>query len=102
VSEYRIDSTSEADGHARAIDVWWQEHRSVAPDLFLRELTHAFTLLATLPMLGAPYDHPAAPKGTRRLLLRPVKCHLYYTVDTVDRSILIRAIWHSSREAAPF
>jgi hypothetical protein len=39
VSGYRVDSTAEADQHARAIDVWWREHRLAAPDLFLSELT---------------------------------------------------------------
>jgi hypothetical protein len=46
VSDYRIESTSEADAHAREIDSWWRDHRPAAPDLFLNELTRSFMLLA--------------------------------------------------------
>lgn len=53
-------------------------------------------------MLGVPYHHRAVPEGTRRLVMRSVKCHLYYTVDTAQRFILVRAIWHSSRGRGPF
>jgi len=102
VSGYRVDSTAEADAHARAIDVWWREHRPASPDLFLHELTRVLALLAALPMLGVPYSHVAAPEGMRRLVMRPVKCHLYYTVDAEQRLILVRAIWHSSRGRGPF
>lgn len=102
MSGYRVDSTSEADAHARAIDVWWREHRPAAPELFLGELTRVLGLLAALPMLGVPYEHAAVPGGMRRLVMRPVKCHLYYSVDAANRLVLVRAIWHSSRGRSPF
>jgi hypothetical protein len=62
VSDDRIESTAEADEHARAIDTWWREHRASSPDLFLNELTRVFALLARLPALGARYRHPGAPQ----------------------------------------
>ena len=102
MSGHHIESTSEANEHARVIDLWWREHRSATPDLFLDELTRALALLSTLPMLGIPYENTAVPEGTRRLLMRRVKCHLYYTVDAATRSIFVRAIWHSSRGSNPF
>lgn len=98
MSGYRVDSTSEADEHARTIDAWWREHRPTARDLFLDELTRVLALLAAWPMLGAPYR----AGGLRRLMMRRVRCHLYYSVDAERRSILVRAIWHSSREPGPF
>jgi len=102
VSEYIVDSTSEADEHARAIDTWWREHRPAAPDLFLAELARVLGLLASWPTLGVPYAHAAVPGGMRRLAMRSVKCHLYYTVDPARRLVLVRAIWHSSRGRGPF
>jgi hypothetical protein len=70
--------------------------------LFLGELTRALDLLNSLPMLGAPYPHRTAPEGMRRLVMRQVKCHLYYTVDAERRLLLVHAIWHSSRGDLPF
>ena len=102
MNDYRIDSTSEADDHAFAIDTWWREHRPGSPDLFLNELTRSFVLLARLPMLGAIYDHPGAPANVRRLLMRSTRNHVYYSVDEVTRVVLVRAIWHTSRGRGPF
>jgi len=48
VSDYRIESTAEADEHARAMDTWWREHRTSSPDLFLNELIRVFALLERL------------------------------------------------------
>jgi hypothetical protein len=101
VSDYRIDSTAEADEHARIIDAWWREHRAAAPDLFLDELVLVFAMLARLPRLGAPYNHRSVTSGVRRVLMRRVRCHVYYTIDDVSRVLLIRAIWHSSRGHGP-
>jgi hypothetical protein len=102
VSDYRIDSTSEADAHALAIDSWWRDHRPASPDVFLSELTRAFKLLARVPALGATYDHPGAPPNVRRLLMRSTRTHVYYTVDQTARVVLVRAIWHASRGPARF
>jgi hypothetical protein len=102
VSDYRIDSTSEADDHARAIDSWWRDHRPASPDLFLDELTRSFSLLARLPTLGAIYDHRGAPANIRRVLMRATRSHVYYSIDEAAHVILIRAIWHASRERGPF
>lgn len=102
MSGYRVESTPDADEHARVIDAWWRAQRPASPDLFLDELTRALALLATLPLLGVPYERQSAPEGTRRLALRRTKCHLYYTVDTGQREILVHAIWHASRGHGPF
>lgn len=88
---YHIESTAEADTHARAIDAWWREQRAGAPGLFVDELTRVLALLSGMPMLGASYRGGAAPEGMRRLVMRRVKCHLYYTVDVEKREILVHA-----------
>jgi hypothetical protein len=102
VSDYRIESTAEADEHARAIDTWWREHRTSSPDLFLNELIRVFALLARLPALGARYRHPEAPPDIRRLLMRSTRTHVYYSFDRSARVVVIRAIWHASRGHSPF
>lgn len=102
MSDYRIESTAEADEHARAIDTWWREHRTSSPDLFLNELIRVFALLARLPALGARYRHPGAPPNIRRLLMQPTRTHVYYSVDRAARVVVIRAIWHMSRGRGPF
>ena len=102
MSDYRIESTAEADEHARAIDTWWREHRTSSPDLFLNELIRVFALLARLPALGAHYRHPGAPPNIRRLLMRPTRTHVYYSFDRSVRVVVIRAIWHASRGRGPF
>jgi len=102
VNDYRIDSTSEADEHARAFDAWWRDHRSTKPDLFVNELARSLSLLARMPRLGVIYDSPGAPANIRRLLMRPTQSHLYYSVDTNARVVTIRAIWHASRGLGPF
>ena len=102
MSHYHVESTSEADEHARTIHLWWLEHRPASPTLFFDELTRALALLGAWPLLGRPYHHRAAPDVTRCLVMRAVKCHLYYTVDTARRFLLVRAIWHASRGGSPF
>jgi plasmid stabilization system protein ParE len=102
VTRYHLDSTAEANSHARDIDGWWREQRAGAPEMFVDELARMLALLARMPMIGAPYRRGAAPKGMRRHAMRRVKCHLYYTVDTEKREILVHAIWHWSRGRGPF
>jgi hypothetical protein len=102
VSDYRIESTAEADEHARTIDAWWREHRTSSADLFLNELIRVFALLERLPALGARYRHPGAPPNVRRLLMRSTRTHVYYSFDRSARVVVIRAIWHASRERGPF
>jgi hypothetical protein len=102
MTTYRVESSSEADAHARAIDEWWREQRAGVPGLFVDELARVLALVTRWPMLGEPYKRPTAPRGMRRLTMRRVKCHLYYTVDTEKREILVHAIWHWSRGRGPF
>jgi plasmid stabilization system protein ParE len=89
-----VTTTPEVDAQIRTIDDWWRENRSASPDLFLDELSGAFDVLARAPLIGRLYRRsPVA--GTRRVLLRATRYHVYYVPD--DDEVRIIAVWHGSR-----
>ena len=83
----------------RSITHWWRENRPANPDLFRRELVEARALLAKKPDVG-PHVRGARP-DVQRLLLRRTQYHIYYRVDRAGRSVIILAVWHTSRGAGP-
>ena len=76
---------------------WWLGNRD-RRDLFSTELTEAIRVLAVLPGAGTPYTQGSV-SGLRRLYLRSLGCHLYYTFD--DRQVIVRAFWGARRERGP-
>lgn len=76
---------------------WWRENRA-HQEVLSEDIDEALFVIARLPGVGAPYSHPSIP-DLRRIYLRRVDSHLYYTVT--DREILIRALWHTSRRSGP-
>ena len=48
--------------------------------MFAEELEQALKIVATLPGAGTPYAQSPVP-GVRRIYLRRVVAHLYYTFD---------------------
>jgi plasmid stabilization system protein ParE len=69
-----------------AIDAWWRAERRMAPDLFWEEFIETTELLRTWPELGRVY--PSDVPGTRRLLLRSSRYHVYYAFDGAQATIL--------------
>ena len=94
----QVSTTPEADAQIRTIDGWWRENRRASPDLFLQELDNAFELLASAPQIGRSYRRSSVP-GTRRLLLKETRHHVYYV--SVDGEVRVLAIWHAKRGAGP-
>jgi plasmid stabilization system protein ParE len=94
----RVSTTPEADAQVRAIDEWWRENRLAARDLFLRELAAAFETMAHTPLLGRVYRQSPVP-GTRRILLKRCRYHVYYVVHAGEITVL--AVWHAGRGAGP-
>ena len=92
-----VVTTPEADAQLRTIDQWWRENRGASPDLFSDEFSVACETLARAP-LGRPYRRSAVP-GTRRLLLRATRYHVYYVPS--DRDVIVLAIWHAERGTGP-
>jgi len=93
-----VITTPEADAQIRTIDEWWRENRPASPNLFLDELAGVFDTLARAPNLGRPYRRSSVP-GTRRLLLRATRYHIYYVPG--DREVIVLAIWHAERGTGP-
>ena len=93
-----VITTEETDRQIRTIDDWWRANRRASPDLFLNELTGAFDLLARAPGIGRRYRLSPIP-GTRRLLLRSTRYHVYYVAG--DHAVTVLAVWHAERGGAP-
>jgi len=66
--------------------------------MFTEELEQALRIIAALPGAGSLYAHSPVP-GVRRVYLRRVAAHLYYTFD--DASVIVRALWGARRERGP-
>jgi hypothetical protein len=76
---------------------WWLANRDYK-ELFSIELDEATRMLSALPGAGAVYDRtPVA--GLRRVYVRGLGCHLYYTFDEIE--VIIRAFWPARRERGP-
>jgi plasmid stabilization system protein ParE len=76
---------------------WWlanRDHTTVLAD----ELEQALKIVAALPGAGTPYA-PSPVHGVRRIYLRRVAAHLYYTFN--DEEVVIRALWGARRERGP-
>lgn len=62
-------------------------------------LEEAIRILAFLPGAGTTYPQ-ADVAGLRRIYLRKVACHIYYTFDEQD--VIVRAFWGARRGRGPF
>jgi hypothetical protein len=60
------------------------------PDVFTEELEKGSRIIAVLPGAGAPYPQSPVP-GVRRIYLRKVDVHLYYTFN--DDRVIVRDLW---------
>lgn len=90
--------TAEAEAQIREIEIWWRKNRQAAPDLFLNELSESFELLSSAPQIGHLYR--ASPvRGTRRLLLRGTRYHIYYVL--LPNEVRVLAVWHAQRGVGP-
>lgn len=93
----RIRFTATAQRHVRDQKTWWLEHRT-HQDVFATDLEHALRVVALLPGAGVSYND-AGIAGLRRIYVRKIDCHLYYTYD--DRDVIIRALWGARRKHGP-
>jgi plasmid stabilization system protein ParE len=91
-------STPEADQQIREVDGWWHANRPASPDLFADELGSAFDIIARTPNIGRSYQHPTV-RGTRRILLRQTRYHVYYVASA--EAVIVLAVWHARRGIGP-
>ena len=54
--------------------------------------------MSLLPGVGTTYAAAGVP-GLRRLYLRKIDCHLYYTFDQDE--VIVRAVWGARRRRDP-
>ena len=97
MNERRVRFTATAQRHVRREKLWWVENR-VHTDVFTVEFEQALRILALLPGAGSSYTKAGVP-GLRRMYLRKVSCHLYYTFD--DDEVIVRAFWGARRHRGP-
>jgi plasmid stabilization system protein ParE len=93
-----VTTTPEADAQIRTIDDWWRKNRHASPNLFFDELSSAFDLIAHAPNIGRFYRRSPIV-GTRRVLLRGSRYHVYYVQS--EREVMILAVWHGERRTGP-
>ena len=93
----RVRFTDTATSHVDHERAWWLENRH-HQDLFATELEKAIEILALLPGAGTSYTRTGVP-DLRRLYIRKLGCHLYYTFDADD--VIIRGLWGARRERGP-
>ena len=85
----RVRFTETAASHVERERAWWVGNRD-HQDLFATELEKTVQILALLPGAGTPYPHSGVA-DLRRLDLRKLACHLYYTFDDPCRRRWSRA-----------
>ncbi len=93
----RVRFTATAQEHVRREEAWWLANRD-HPDVFAEELQQALQIITALPGAGTLYNQSSSP-GVRRVYLRRLAAHLYYTFD--DTRVIVRALWGSRRERGP-
>lgn len=67
-------------------------------EVFASELDEALRVAALLPGAGTCYPNAGLP-AVRRLYLRKIACHLYYTFD--EDNVIVRALWGARRHGGP-
>jgi hypothetical protein len=92
-----VSFTLTAQKHVSLEKAWWLANRD-HPEVFVDELEHALKIVAILPSAGAVYARSPV-LGVRRVYLRRIALHLYYTFD--EHQVIIRALWSARREHGP-
>jgi hypothetical protein len=97
LKQRRVRFAATAQRHVRREKAWWLENRAHI-EVFATEFEEALRILALLPGAGTLYTE-ASVAGVRRLYLRKVGCHLYYTFD--EHEVIVRAFWGARRRREP-
>lgn len=97
MKQRHVSFTFTAQRHVAQEQKWWLENRD-HPEIFAEELEQAIKIVAVLPGAGTVYPNPSVP-GVRRVYLRRVALHLYYSFD--ENAVIIRALWGARRERGP-
>jgi hypothetical protein len=97
LKERQVSFTLTAQQHVSLERAWWLANRD-HPGIFADELEQALKIVAILPGAGAVYASSPIP-GVRRVYLRRLALHLYYTYG--ENEVIIRAVWGARRKHGP-
>ena len=97
MSGRRVRLTAIAEQHIENKRAWWRKNRN-SQEIFELELEQALAKISILPGTGTDYPLPGI-SGLRRIYLRKIDCHLYYSADA--RGIVVQALWGARRERGP-
>jgi len=92
----RISIVPEARRQLRAAAAWWAEYRPAARDLFRQEIRIAAEQLRAAPLSGIRHN-----RRVRTVLLRKTRYQLFYAYVGSINTIVIVAVWSTSRGEAP-
>jgi len=98
LSQRRVRFTATARAQVAREKLGWLENR-IHTEIFVAEFEEALRIVAFLPGAGTSYPR-AGVAGLRRIYLRKVACHIYYTFDEQD--VIVRAFWSAHRGRGPF
>ena len=93
MKQRRVRFTATARRHVNREKLWWLENR-IHTEVFAAEFDEAVRILASVPGAGTSYPQASVP-GLRRIYLRKVACHIYYTFD--EQEGIVRALWGARR-----
>jgi plasmid stabilization system protein ParE len=93
----RVRLTETARDHVDLERTWWLKNRDHLA-VFATQFERTIEIVAALPGAGTPYPIADTP-ALRRLFVRKLNCHLYYTFD--DKEVIVRAFWGARRERGP-
>ncbi len=85
---------------AIAIDRWWRDHRSGAPDAFSEDLAWLTRLLGETALLGRRI-RVRGSRHVRRVLMPHTQHHAYYAVDEGEDAVIVMRIWSARRGRRP-
>ena len=97
MNERRLRLTAVAEQHIENKRAWWRKNRD-NQEIFELELEQAFAQISILPGTGTIYPI-SDTGGVRRLHLRKIDCHLYYSANAQD--IVVQALWCARRKRGP-
>lgn len=93
MSEYRLDSTPEADLDVEASFEWYENQTSGLGLEFLEELRHAYWRI-----LDGPLKYQDLGSGIRREILRRFPYSVYFSIE--GGRVVILAVLHVHRDPA--
>jgi plasmid stabilization system protein ParE len=100
VKRLRIQVSEPAARELREARNWWRENRAAAPTAFVDDLRTALDLIRTQPGAGARAGNVRL-SGIRRIHISRLRYDLYYRLSADRRTVVVLALWHSSRGTAP-